>query len=312
MVQRLLVISPVHNEAAHIERVAAAVAAQTRPPDAWIVINDGSVDETGALLARLAREIEFMSVHEATPLPAGPTNDRLALAAEARAFNQALSAAELENFTHIAKLDGDVELPPDYFEGLLREFSCDPQLGLAGGVLSERTGQGWEIAQVPLAYHVRGALKCYSAECLRAIGGIEELLGWDTIDEIRARMHGYGTRSIPALVAVHHRRLASADGILRGRARHGRCLYIARFPLSWVTLRAAKTALRSDPRVLSGAAFLGGYLRAAINRDVRVEDPEFRNWVRRELAARALTAAGMKRVATMAAPITAGVRSTGI
>ncbi len=40
MEQRLLVISPVHNEASHIELIAHALAAQTRRPDLWIVVDD--------------------------------------------------------------------------------------------------------------------------------------------------------------------------------------------------------------------------------------------------------------------------------
>ena len=37
-------------------------------------------------------------------------------------------------FTHIGKLDGDIELPDDYFERLLAEFDRDPALGIGGGV----------------------------------------------------------------------------------------------------------------------------------------------------------------------------------
>ena len=39
MNQRLLVITPVHNEAAHIERTARAMASQLRTPELWIETN---------------------------------------------------------------------------------------------------------------------------------------------------------------------------------------------------------------------------------------------------------------------------------
>ena len=118
---------------------------------------------------------------------------------------------------------------------------------------------------IPLQHHVPGTLKCYSLECFQAIGGIQERLGWDTIDETYARMRGYRTQAFQDLVAHHHRPWGSADGTLRGRARHGRCAYIVQFPLPWVTLRAFKVA-RTRPRGLSGVAFLYGYLRAAARR----------------------------------------------
>jgi biofilm PGA synthesis N-glycosyltransferase PgaC len=297
MAQRLLVVSPVRNEAAHIERVALALAAQTRRPDLWVVIDDRSADETPQILARLAERLDFMRVLQAPKrAPAGAGKDRLAVAAEARAFNFALNSVPWQTFTHIAKLDGDIELSPRYFELLLAEFGCDVSLGLAGGVLTERSGEGWREEHAPSDYHVRGALKCYTRECLEAIGGMQERLAWDTIDEVYARMRGFRTRSFPEIVALHHRPWGSADGTLRGRARHGRCVYITHFPLAWVSLRAVKTA-SERPMVLSGLAFLGGYLWAGVARTPQVEDPAFRAFVRRELGVRA------RRALRLGAPV---------
>ena len=48
---------------------------------------------------------------------------------------------------------------------------------------------------------------CYTRACFEAIGGVQERLGWDTIDETYARMRGFKTRSFTDLVAVHHRPL---------------------------------------------------------------------------------------------------------
>ena len=296
MTQRLLLISPVRNEEAHIERIAQAVACQSRAPDLWVVVNDGSTDRTSELLAKLSEQIDCLSVLDA-PLVArkGVVNDRLALAAEVRAFNLGLESVDWRSFTHIAKLDGDTELPPDYFERILGEFERDPMLGLAGGMYADPApgGDGWEVVGIPSDHHVPGTLKCYSLECFQAIGGIPERLGWDTIDETYARIHGYRTRAFDDLVALHHRPRASADGTLRGRARHGQCAYIAHFTLSWVTLRALKVAL-APPRGLSGVAFLYGYLRSAVRRTPRVDDPVFRRFVRRELRARMLATVGFR------------------
>jgi len=288
MAQQLLVITPVHNEAAHLELVAAAIERQTRPPDLWVLVEDNSSDDTPEILRRLAERIDFVRVMSTAELPpTAPVKDRLAAAAAPRTFNLGLNGVDWESFTHIAKLDGDIELEPDYFELLLAEFARDPSLGLAGGVLREREGDGgWSAPLAANDYHVRGALKCYTRECLQAIEGIQERLGWDTIDEIYARMRGYSTRVFCDLVALHHRPWGSADGTLRGRARHGRCAYIVHFTLPWVALRAFKVA-RSRPRGLSGLAFLYGFLDSAARRVPRVEDPEFRAFVRRELRERA-------------------------
>jgi poly-beta-1,6-N-acetyl-D-glucosamine synthase len=290
MSQRLLVISPVRNEAAHIERVARALAEQSRPPDLWLVVDDGSDDETPAIIAKLAMELSFMAVRSVPQSERDArVKDRLAAAAAPRTFNHGLNSVPWQTFTHIAKLDGDTELPPAYFELLLGRFAADPELGLAGGVRVEEAGGRERLERVPARHHVPGALKCYSLACFQAIGGMPERLAWDTIDEVRARMNGFQTRAFPELVAVHHRAWGSADGLLRGRARHGRCAYIVHYPLAWVALRAVKTATMR-PWGVSGVAYLGGYLGAAARSVPQVEDPQFRAFFRRELRERARSA----------------------
>jgi hypothetical protein len=293
---QILIVSPVRNEGGHIARVVRAVAAQELPPVDWIVIDDASTDDTVEVLHRLASEVPFMRLVTASADMYGGGRDRLASAAAPRAFNRGLGAADWRAYTHIMKLDGDIELPPGYLRILLDRFAVDPRLGIAGGVLDEPMESGaMRRIRIP-PHHIHGAVKCYTRECFAAIGGVQERLGWDTIDETYARMHGYVTRSFEDLVSTHHRPLATADGVLRGRARHGECAYIAHYPPVWVTLRAFKVA-RSRPRGLSGAAFLYGYLRAAVRRSERVPDASFRRFTRRELRRR-MARALVPRVST--------------
>src|SRR4051812_20563384 len=85
--ERVLLVSPVRNERDHIERVARSVAAQERPPDLWLVVDDGSTDGTGAVLDRLADEIPFMRVVRTPPGFTVDSGDRNAAGGPDRAFN---------------------------------------------------------------------------------------------------------------------------------------------------------------------------------------------------------------------------------
>ena len=285
---RLLVISPVRNEAAHIERLARSVLAQTRSPDLWVVADDDSRDGTTSVLLRAVGQPRILRVLAVPPQPSGLDNEaRLARAAEARAFNWALALVDaVGEFTHVAKLDGDIELPPDYYAQVLEEFERDPALGIAGGCFAEPVRGGWRRVREP-STHVAGALKVYRRDCLEAIGGLREHLGWDTIDETTARMRGFATRSLPDLVARHYRPMGSVGGRLRGRWRYGICAHAAGYPSAWVVLRALKVA-GLPPRGLSAIAFLGGFVAGRLGSAPSVIDPEYRLFLRGELRERLL------------------------
>jgi poly-beta-1,6-N-acetyl-D-glucosamine synthase len=291
----ILIISPVRNEAAHIERVVRAVAAQELPPARWILRDDHSDDDTLAILRELEPELPFMTVMSAGEEPTAPVRDRLARAAAPRNFNKALAGADWRSHTHVMKLDGDIELAPGYLRELTARFAQDPGLGMACGDLYEIDDDGGRRRLPIPPHHVHGALKCYTAGCFEAIGGLQERLGWDTIDETYARMRGYRTRSFGDITGIHHRHLASADGVLRGRARHGRCAWIAHFTFPWVAMRAVKVGA-GRPRVIGGAAFLYGYVHAALAGVERVPDEEFRRFARRELRLRMRRAVSPRRL----------------
>jgi biofilm PGA synthesis N-glycosyltransferase PgaC len=214
--------------------------------------------------------------------------DRLAAAAVPRSLNQVLGGVDWRAYTHIGKLDADVHLSAGFLEQLLRDFEADPALGMTGGLLTEWHGRRWrDVTQPPT--HAPPPARLYSRECFEASGGFRERLAWDTIDEVYARMLGYSTR-VNAAVRVRHLRVqGTADGRLRGRARHGACTWIAHYPPLFVLLRSAKVAVRFTPWGVSGLAFLWGYLAAALRGVPRVDDAEFRRYVRRELRAGIVT-----------------------
>lgn len=294
---RLLIISPVRNEAAHIELLGRSVQRQSRPPDLWLVIDDGSTDATRDLLHGLSEEIPFMRVISTPPGHTADNGDRHAVAAAPRAFNCALRSVKWTEFTHVGKLDGDIELPDDYFARMLEEFDRDPHLGIGGGVLVEYNGSRWRTARTAPG-HVRGALKLYRRECFEAIGGMREHLGWDGIDETYAQMRGYRTGSFDHIVARHHRAMGSAEGLLRGRRRLGESYHILGFSLPWSVLKALKLG-PERPAVVSAVAFMYGYVRARCRSVSKVDDIEYVRFVRRAQRRRLVDATLRRGVRTI-------------
>ena len=232
MEPRILIISPVRNEAAHIERVVRSVAAQELRPARWIVLDDNSTDGTLELLESLAAEVPFMEVrerrrrHAARRRPRPPGSRRGARATS----TSALATTDWREYTHIMKLDGDIELAPSYLRVLLGRFAADPRLGLAGGVLIEPLPDGVRRIAIP-RHHVHGALKCYSRECFEAIGGVQERLGV-----------GHDRRDLRPHARLHHDQLRgprvgpppARGAALTARSaaspRLGECAYITHYP----------------------------------------------------------------------------------
>lgn len=289
MRERLLLISPVRDEAAHVDAVVAGVESQVRPPDLWLVVDDGSGDGTRERFEAHARRLPYLRVVATPPEHTRDQGDRLAAAAPDRAWNYGLRQVDGSQFTHLGKLDGDIVLPPEFLAGMLERFREDRRLGMAGGAIVEPEGEGWKRLRTP-ADHVTAPARLYSRECFEAIGGMPERLGADVITTTYAKLRGYGTATFAELEVRHLRHIGTAQGALRGRARHGAYQWIVHYSPAWVLMRALMVALRFRPYGLSGAWYLGGYLRAALSGVPRVEDPEFRAFVRAEQRARAARA----------------------
>jgi glycosyltransferase involved in cell wall biosynthesis len=259
----LVVIVPFLDEARHLPRSLRSIATQTRQPDLLILVDDGSVDGS----AEIARA--FAGSHAWVRLLRRPararTRDRLAAASEWSAFIWALEEAP-SHWSVAAKVDADIDFPPCAFSVLERLLSENPRLGLAGTYLRE-AGSGGNLRRLRIGPgHVHGATKFYKRECWDQISPIPAMLGWDSIDEIRARMCGWDTRSfeLPGGDPIHLRPRASQDGFLRGQRRLGTCSWvIGEHPVAilatGVRLMVTGRAIRPGLNYLAGWAL--GFLR---------------------------------------------------
>jgi hypothetical protein len=119
---------------------------------------------------------------------------------------------------------------------------------------------------------VRGATKFYRAACLEQVSPLPAHLGWDTIDELRAQLHGWKIESVefPDHDVLHLRPTGSYDGLVRGYRRAGLAAWAyGAHPLQ--VLVSSLIRMRRPPRLRGGAAYLGAWLGAALSRAPRAE-----------------------------------------
>jgi glycosyltransferase involved in cell wall biosynthesis len=282
------IVTPARNEASNLGRLAAALTAQSVLPESWLIVDNGSTDDT----PRLAEELA--DVHPWIGVLRTPGEDRPRRGAPVvRAFHEGLQA--LPKTDVVVKLDADVSFEPDYFERLLGEFERDPLLGMASGREQQLVGGTWRPNNVT-ADHVWGPARAYRRACLDDVSPLEESLGWDAIDEIKARLSGWNARHIPDLPFRHHRPVGARDGGPRGWVAHGTAAHYLCYRPSYVVLRS----LFRMRRQRWAPAMIWGYAAASVTRQPRCGDPRVRAYIReqqrmRRLPLRALEVLGKQR-----------------
>ncbi|HET8606524.1 MAG TPA: glycosyltransferase family A protein [Gaiellaceae bacterium] len=271
-------MTPARDEAAELPRLAACLAAQTVPPATWVVVENGSADGTAAVARALAAEHDWIVLAAAPPGP-----PRLRGAPVVRALHAGF-AALAGGIEIVAKVDADVSLPADYFERLLRAFAAEPALGLASGDCIELVAGSWRERPVT-GTHVWGAARAYRRACLEQLLPLDERMGWDGIDQLRAATRGWKVERVADLRFRHHRREGARDGSRRRAwAAQGGAAHYMGYRVSYLLLRTLHRA-RREPAAL---AILPAYLAAALRREPRCPDAEVTRRLREQQRARHL------------------------
>jgi poly-beta-1,6-N-acetyl-D-glucosamine synthase len=271
------------NEARFLEEFLGSIVRQTRLPDRLLLVDDGSSDESLEIVRRYCQTCDWLSVMSRPVRPAAA--DRLADAPELRAFHWGLPYVGTE-WDVVCKMDADLVLGPAAISAVMESFESEPQLGMAGVRLLERTESGSLVAMGHIESppeHVEGPVKFYRRECWEAISPLSAILGWDTADEFDARRRGWRTASVSGakVTSLHLRRMGTHGNVLRSFRRWGICAWgYGAHPLH-VFLFGAQLMVRRPPRVIGGFHFYLGWAGAAFRNAPRAS-ADLRAHVRRQ------------------------------
>lgn len=283
---RYVIVSPVKDEEQYVEKTLRATIRQTVKPSHWVIVDDGSHDQTPEILDRYTRSHPWIRV-----LRINRDAIRQLGSAEIRAFQAGYQLVSAEDFDFIVKLDCDLDFAPDYFEQLIRKFNEDENLGIASGIYLENHLGEWHPVPMP-AYHAAGASKMVRKQCFQDMGGFVLFPGWDTVDEIKAQARGWKTRHFATLQFRHLKNEGSASGAASTSLLHGEVCYVTGAGKIWVLLKALHRMATGRPFIWGGLIMIWGYVRAWITRQpLLVSDDEAR-FYRRLLNRRLLEALG--------------------
>jgi len=276
-----VVVTPVRDEEEHIISTIESMIKQTVRPREWVIVNDGSKDDTGKIIDEYAGRYEWIkALHRAD------RGFRKAGGGVVDAFNDGYRALTCGTWEFIVKFDGDLTFDERYFEGCLKEFQLDAELGVGGGVICYIENGEKRFEEAP-SFHVRGATKVYRKACWEHIGGLLQAPGWDTFDEIKANSLGWKTRSFPHLHLIHQRDTGSADGLWPSLVKYGRANYICGYhPLFMVSKCVFRVGRK--PYLIGSIGLMYGFVSGYAKRIPQVEDPAAIKYLRNQQMSRLL------------------------
>ena len=267
------IITPARDEEAFIEKTMASVVSQTIRPVCWIIVNDGSRDRTGEIIDKFAAQYPWIiATHRSN------RGFREAGGGVIATFYDGYAQLPSHDWDFLVKLDADLSFSTDYFERCLEEFAKDPKLGIGGGDIYHEEKAGLTLERNP-SFHVRGATKIYRKECWEALGGLIQAPGWDTIDELKANMLGWSTRTFPHLRLSHFRYTGSADGAWKDCIKNGRANYITGYHPIFMLLKCA-ARIAKKPYVKGSIGLWWGFVSGYLRRIPRVQDQRLIRYTR--------------------------------
>jgi biofilm PGA synthesis N-glycosyltransferase PgaC len=272
-----VLITPARNEAQLIEATIKSVISQTVQPLRWVIVSDGSTDDTDEIVRRYAAKYDWI---ELVRMAEREGRD---FAGKAYAF--AAGKVRVDNLVYdvIANLDADITFDCDYFQFLLEKLSSDPRLGVVGTPYVEQDGEIFNYSFTS-SEHVSGACQVFRRECYEAIGGyVPVKVGTiDCIAVITARMRGWKTRTFTEKVCVHHRKLGTAQSrALKAYFITGVMDYVMGNHPLWQIFRVMYQ-MTKKPYIMRSAALATGFLWAVSNHMERPVSEEFIRFHRNE------------------------------
>lgn len=270
-----VIITPVRDEETFIEKTIKSVISQTILPVEWIIVNDGSTDLTRHIVDNYVDQYSWIhAVHREN------RGFRSAGGGVIEAFYAGYATLKEKEWNYIVKLDGDLSFDADYFETIFKYFQQSQDLGVGGGLIYNVVNSVLVVEQHPL-FHVRGATKLYKRECWDAIGGLLVAPGWDTLDEVKANMLGWKSRTFRDLKVIHYRYTGAADGQWRSYVKYGRANYISGYHPLFLVLKCLRRVLHK-PILLGAIGIFYGYVSAYLKGLPRVDDRALIAYLRRQ------------------------------
>lgn len=219
---KFLIIIPAHNEENNISFCLESLKKQNFQDFVCMIVNDGSTDRTAEIINNFKNQDSRFRVLDLE------TSEHSPGAKVVRTFDKGLQALDWKDFDVVCKYDADIVFPTNYLEKINQTFETNPKAGIVSGLVyikkyksnseiknlrnpnenwldfSNKNNE-WVFENLSSKNHVRGPIKAYRKECFEDMNGLRAVLGWDNLDILLAKKHGWDVVTIKDLWVKHLR-----------------------------------------------------------------------------------------------------------
>lgn len=295
--KKLIILIPARNEENSIAACVNAISNQTYPIRACLIINDGSTDKTDEIAKELALKHNW--VHYVYFEDRGFRNVGKGVAQTVNKGYNYIKEIIGEDWDLLAKVDGDTIVSESYFEELIEKIEKNPEIVLVSGQVyytkDAANFNDWDniIVEKTLFSHPRGTGRIYKFDFWNQMNGLKEIHGWDSYADFFAKFTNQKAILYPEIKMIQTRQTSSSNGLIKGRKKQGKTMFILGYNPFIAIGRSLKMMLRW-PLLISGIAMLWGYFGGYFNRKERILSKWFYKNIRIDQRNRLLTKIGFK------------------
>ncbi len=275
--RRYVLLTAARNEEKNIARTIESVLNQTIRPVKWIIVSDGSTDNTDEIIKKYENKYSFIEMFRV----AG--DERHNFGSKVKALNAARPMVRSVECDYIGVLDADVSFEPEYFEQLIERFEQNPKLGLGGGIIYE-IFKDKEIMQNVSLNSVAGATQFFRKICFQLAGDFIPLTygGEDAANEIFVKMNSWEVMTFPELRVLHYGYVGKGSGNpFRARYRRGLCFFHLGYHPLFEILRCI-FILKDRPFIIGSIVELAGFFLCYLRGEKAAIPPEAVEFLRKE------------------------------
>lgn len=272
-----VVVTPCKNEEKNLPALASSIIDNTIKPSLWVILNDGSTDNTSNILNDLEGKHNWIkTVHEKESIrDLGLHYSNIVN----KAINCAFVTCKERNipFEYIGLIDADMILDKDFFEKIIDRFERNLNLGVCSGTVAY-VEENQKVLEKGRSNHPIGGLRVWRKKCLVDTGGFPTSYSADSVSNVLAILKGWETKKYEDVLGIETRRTSSAEGLWKGFITRGKSDYYRDYHPVYVIFKSLKYSVRFPFYI--GVAYLLGYTTGIIKIKSKIEIPEVRAYYR--------------------------------